>query len=175
MKRVKNPVLNIILLASFSLFFSSCTEILQGQTTKKTTVAKDNRGEQVKTTTTTTQKGILSSKKPPVKYRIDDLPVPDRYKFNEDKSFVFETETIRTGILIYNGGSDITKVIDFYKEEMPKHGWSMIHMFQHKDATMLFQKENWICTVKLEGSWSSNVLSLTIAPKDPGSAPPPNK
>ena len=154
----------IVYLLSLIVIIGGCTLVTTGPAVKK----KAPPEKKAKTTN-------IKAKEVPEKYRISDLPVPDNYRFDEDKSFIFETETLRTGILVYNGGRKISEVIEFYKEEMPKYGWSLINIFQHKNATMLYEKEDWICEIRLEGSWSSNKLYLTIAPKDPGSAPPPNR
>jgi len=156
----------------FSFLLSSCTEVLSNSSTAS---SKDTSIQNEDQRPVTQKRKKLVSTKPPVRYRIADLPVPDNYRLDEDKSFIFETVNLKTGILVYSGGSDMTDVVEFYKEEMPKYGWSLVHLFQHKEANMLFEKEDWVCNITLKGSWSSNSLSLRIAPKDPGSAPPPNK
>ncbi len=133
------------------------------------------------TTTAPKKEKHLIATSPPERYRITDLPVPDNYKFDEKESFIFETTAIKTGILVYHGSVDPLAVIDFYKTEMPKYGWTLVHLFEHHDVNMLFQKEDWTCQLRLDASsgWSAHTLTLTIAPRDKNaesySAPPPNK
>jgi hypothetical protein len=80
-------------------------------------------------------------------YRFEDIPLPPGMTLNRKESFVYETKTIRTGLLIYEGKGEIEKLTKFFKQQMPNYQWRLLSSFELHNVMLTFIKEGWCCIV----------------------------
>lgn len=76
-------------------------------------------------------------------YRFEDIPLPPGMTFNRKESFVYETKATKTGLLIYEGKGEMEKLANFFKQEMPKHQWRLVSIFELHNVMLSFIKEGW--------------------------------
>ncbi len=76
-------------------------------------------------------------------YRFEDIPLPPGMNLNRKESFVYETKTTRTGLLVYEGTGEIGKLTNFFKEQMPNHQWRLVSNFELHNIMLTFIKEGW--------------------------------
>ncbi len=102
-------------------------------------------------------------------YRFEDVPVHPKLKIDSRESFIFETRSLKAGILVYHGGESVTEVVEFFKAEMPKHAWRLINAIEAKGiASMNFDKEGWSALIRVSRSPLTTDVEITIGPKDAG-------
>ncbi len=106
-----------------------------------------------------------SAEPPPPVYRFSDVPIPPDFVRDSAASFIFETPTLKAGIVVYRGGADVDSVVEFFKAEMPLHGWSLINSFEHQEVRLNFEKPGWSCTVRVNRGNLRTMAEIVIGPK----------
>jgi len=76
-------------------------------------------------------------------YRFEDIPLPPGMTLNRKESFLYETGTTKTGLLIYEGKGEMEKLSNFFKQEMPKNEWRLVSNFELHNVMLNFIKEGW--------------------------------
>jgi len=109
---------------------------------------------------------VITEQTPTRYYRFEDVPAPDNFKLDQSKSFVYETPSLKAGILLYTGGGSLADAVDFYKEEMSQYGWSLVNIFEHDGVDMIFDKEGWNCRINISKGFRTNKIEIKIGPKD---------
>lgn len=102
---------------------------------------------------------------PPPVYRFEDVPIPPNFEQDASESFIFETPTLKAGIIVYRGTAGLASVVEFFKGEMPKYGWTLIHSVEHREAHLSFEKEGWSCTVRVNRGGLKTTVEIVIGPK----------
>jgi hypothetical protein len=76
-------------------------------------------------------------------YRFDDIPLPTGMNLNRKESFVYETKTTRTGLLVYEGKGEMEKLANFFKQQMPNYDWRLVSNFELHNVMLTFIKDGW--------------------------------
>ena len=92
------------------------------------------------------ERGREVEKPAPAAYRFEDVPVPSGMNLVRRESFVYETKTTKTGLLVYEGRGEMEKLVRFFKQEMPNHQWKLVSNFELNNVMLIFVKEGW-CSV----------------------------
>jgi hypothetical protein len=69
-----------------------------------------------------------------------DVSIPPEMKMDRDDSFVFETSGFKAGTLIFRGYVEPDSVSQFFRETMPREGWTLKTIFRHPKTVLLFEK-----------------------------------
>ncbi len=83
-------------------------------------------------------------------YRFEDIPLPSGMTLNRKESFVYETRTIRTGLLVYEGKGEMGKLANFFKEQMPNYQWRLVSNFELHNVMLTFIKEGWSSVIYIQ-------------------------
>ena len=86
---------------------------------------------------------------PAATYRFEDVPIPRSVAIEKKESFIYESEAIKTGILVYVGKAKVGELVDFFKENMVNHGWKLVSNFERDDALLNFNKPGWACVITI--------------------------
>jgi hypothetical protein len=86
---------------------------------------------------------------PAVTYRFEDVPMPRSLEIDKGESFIYESEAIKTGILVYSGKAKVGDLARFFKENMGTHGWRLVSNFERHDALLTFTKPGWGCVITI--------------------------
>ena len=116
-----------------------------------------------------TAPGVRAPAPPPVTpimpiVQFADVPVPATFIFLSEESFRFEKEGLRVGLLRYRGGDAMDTVASFYREQMPRWGWSAVEELMHDRHILSFEKPGAACTITIENQGVDTRLSVVIAP-----------
>lgn len=76
-------------------------------------------------------------------YRFEDIPLPSGMTLNRKESFVYETRTTRTGLLVYEGKGEMERLANFFKQQMPNYDWRLVSNFELHNVMLTFIKEGW--------------------------------
>lgn len=79
---------------------------------------------------------------PAIDTRFADVPLPMGIKEDIERTFVYESQSLQLGRLIYTTKSEVTKVAQFYIEEAPKHDWNLVNVLQADGTHLTFQKQD---------------------------------
>jgi hypothetical protein len=83
-------------------------------------------------------------------YRFEDVPIPRSLAIEEEESFIYESQAIKTGILVYAGKAKVRDLVRFFKENMGPHGWRLVNNFERDDALLFFSKPGWGCVIAIK-------------------------
>ena len=86
---------------------------------------------------------------PAATYRFEDVPIPRSLEIEKKESFIYESEAIKTGILVYEGKAKVGELAHFFKENMVTHGWKLVSNFERDDALLTFNKPGWGCVITI--------------------------
>lgn len=86
---------------------------------------------------------------PAATYRFEDVPIPRSLEIKKEESFIYESEAIKTGILVYAGKAKVGDLAHFFKENMGTHGWRLVSNFERDDALLTFDKPGWGCVITI--------------------------
>jgi hypothetical protein len=103
--------------------------------------------------------------------RFHDVPVPSTFRLIPDKTFIFENPALKAGILTYKGKLSVTDTVNFFKEQMPANGWTLISTFEVKDVILKFEKIGWTCDITVRPGFEREII-IKIGPTAEGPAPP---
>lgn len=83
-------------------------------------------------------------------YRFDDIPLPPGMVLNRKESFVYETKTTRTGLLVYEGKGEMERLANFFKQQMPNYEWRLVSNFELHNVMLTFIKEGWSSVIYIQ-------------------------
>ena len=112
-----------------------------------------------------------SPSKPPQQanaYPFSDIPVPVGFSRDESKSWIYESGsgTVKVARLFFSGYKNLDTVVIFYQNEMLNKGWSLVNSIKtEREHLINFQKEGWVCTIKLSGNIVSTFIEIQAGPK----------
>ena len=104
---------------------------------------------------------------PKMVYPFSDIPYPQGYAFDSNKSFIYEagSGTVKVGRFIYTGWSDFDAVVSFYENEMINKGWKLVNAIKHETTVLNYQKEGWVCTVMMSSKMGQVFIEIQAGPK----------
>ena len=130
--------------------------------------------------TTTGNKKATAEKptanKKTLKSLANNIPLYPNFKYDQDKSFFFESRGVKAGVMVFEGKSPTGKIANFYKQEMPNYGWSMVSSYQYgKEALLDFSAPDKTCQISVQEKPFNSVLVIRTgtrtvepAPKETG-------
>ena len=96
--------------------------------------------------------------------RFEDIPVPQNFVYLPLKSFVFERNKVRIGILKYVGVSTPEAIVNFLKRNMANYGWKLRSVIEGGAIFLNFQKEKEACIVNVEYIKRRIFLTFALSP-----------
>jgi hypothetical protein len=99
-------------------------------------------------------------------YYLDDVRVPKELNFKPNKSFVYETQKFKAGILHFTKWRlDVSSLIDFFNYNMEKDNWKLITSFKGKESFLNFSKPDKTCAVRIKEKWTgTTVVEIRVGP-----------
>ncbi len=102
-------------------------------------------------------------------YLFEDVPVPQGFKIDREKSFVYRSGNKKSGILYLVGGIPPSSVKKFYMDNLPAYGWKLLNLFDWKGIFMNFIKKGWLLNIEITPKWdSSSQVKILIGPTEEG-------
>lgn len=104
-------------------------------------------------------------------FRIADIPVPAGFEFDREHSFVFQNNVVEVGRIQYAGKERINDVAQFYLDEMPRYGWSLLNMTEYGNIILFFEKEAESAILTLLPKTRGTLVQISFFPKAEQSTP----
>lgn len=109
-------------------------------------------------------------------YSFPDIPIPKELELNREKSFVYETSNIRTGVLVLKGNVDINSLEQYFRTNMARNGWRFINSFKYNTVILNYLKDDRASHIRISRETWSTVVEIWVGPIDkPATAPPEKK
>lgn len=103
----------------------------------------------------------------------EDVPIPGSMDPVPKESFIFETEGVKTGVLVYKGPVSVNTLATFFRSAMTAQGWNLVNSFVGAMATLNFEKANRSAIINITGGWFSSKVHIRVGPKGVREAPVP--
>lgn len=100
--------------------------------------------------------------------RFEDLPVPAGFTLYRKESFIFQNNKTRMGTMTYSGSSDLMAIIEFYKKQMPRNGWSLLTIVEFGKVIMSFEKDAEGCIITIEKRGRKIIIAISLTPVSKG-------
>ena len=72
--------------------------------------------------------------------RFSDVPLPRRTHVDADRSFVYESDSLQIGRMVYTIHEDVTDVAQFYVRECARLGWTLDSVLESDVTQLLMHK-----------------------------------
>lgn len=107
---------------------------------------------------------LLKPQSLPVYYDFEDISIPPELTLDKERSFIYETSTLKTGILVFKGRIDVSSLVAFFQENMKKNNWVFINSFKYKGYILNFQKEDKSCLITLYDKLFNTIVEVRVGP-----------
>jgi len=98
-------------------------------------------------------------------YGFPDIPVPTELTYSQDKSFIYETQNLKVGVLVLSGNVELQSLEDYFKVNMVKNGWRFINSFKFKgEITSNFVKDDKTANIKMSRSSFTSQVEIWVGP-----------
>ena len=97
--------------------------------------------------------------------QFSDIPVPVGLKFLPKDSYLFESGSLRVGLLRYRGRIKEDEIVSFYKAKMPVYGWSLLNVIEHGDIILNFEKEGESCIITIRPKSLRSDVAISVSPR----------
>jgi hypothetical protein len=100
------------------------------------------------------------------KYYLDDVRVPSELNYKANKSFVYETQRFKAGLLHFTKWRlDGSSLIDFFTYNMEKDHWKLVNSFKGKESFLNFSKPDKTCFIKIKEKWTgTTIVEIQVGP-----------
>ncbi|HEY3275310.1 MAG TPA: hypothetical protein VGJ94_01715 [Syntrophorhabdaceae bacterium] len=98
-------------------------------------------------------------------YGFPDIPVPTELTYSQNKSFIYETQTMKVGVLVLTGNVDLPSLEDYFKVNMVKNGWRFVNSFKFKgDIASNYVKDDKTANIKMSRESFSSEVQIWVGP-----------
>jgi hypothetical protein len=113
------------------------------------------------------QQPLSKSEAPNVAYySFPDIPIPKELELVRDRSFVYETSNLRTGLLVLSGNVDINSLEQYFKTNMAKNGWRFINSFKYATVILNYLKDDKAAHIRISRENFSTWVEIWVGPLD---------
>lgn len=109
--------------------------------------------------------------------QVADVPVPADSSVDLDRSIILGDLDSWSGRLAISSSHSANEMFDFYRQQMPRFGWTELSVVRAANSVLTFMRENRVATVQIVGGRLYGArIELIVAPRGvqstPGAAPP---
>ena len=99
-------------------------------------------------------------------YSFPDIPIPKELNLVRDKSFVYETANLRTGVLVLKGNVDINSLEQYFKANMAKNNWKFMNGFKYATVILNYTKEDKAAHIRISRENWTTWVEIWVGPLD---------
>lgn len=98
--------------------------------------------------------------------RFGDVPLPVGVKPDFEKTYVFESASLRLGRMVYTTRASVNELAQFYIKECPTTQWKLKNVIEAEGVVLLFKKPGYSLEVRARsvGIGLKRQLALTLTP-----------
>ena len=116
-------------------------------------------------TTTESQTNVDNGQRPTVE-QLGRMPLPVGTKLRTGESLIFGVGEGWLGRAVFELPNDATSSYNFFAEQLPRQGWTMIASVRGKKSLLVFTRAERAVTLEIEdsGLFSGSLASMTVSP-----------
>ena len=116
-------------------------------------------------TTTESQTNADNGQRPTVE-QLGRMPLPVGTKLRTGESLIFGVGEGWLGRAVFELPNDATSSYNFFAEQLPRQGWTMIASVRGKKSLLVFTRAERAVTLEIEdsGLFSGSLASMTVSP-----------
>ena len=99
-------------------------------------------------------------------YTFPDIPIPKELELERDKSFVYETSNVKTGLLVLKGNIDINSLEQYFKTNMAKNNWRFLNGFKYATVILNYTKDDKAAHIRISREYWSTWVEVWVGPLD---------
>jgi len=99
-------------------------------------------------------------------YSFPDIPIPKELELSREKSFVYETSNVRTGVLVLTGNVDLNSLEQYFRTNMAKNGWRFINSFKYNTVILNYLKDDKASHIRISRETWKTVVEIWVGPLD---------
>ena len=80
----------------------------------------------------------------------EDIQIPEGLKLQRKKSYVYQTESVKTGVLVFKTSRSVNEIVGYFESNMTKDNWVLESNFKFHRNILLFTKPNKNCLIIVE-------------------------
>ena len=104
-------------------------------------------------------------------YTFPDIPVPKELTLVREKSFIYETPSVKAGVLFLTGNVEIGSLENYFKANMAKNGWRFVNSYKYNDVILNFVKEDKASNIRATRDTFATQVEIWVGPVDRGGQP----
>lgn len=104
-------------------------------------------------------------------YTFPDIPVPKELTLVREKSFIYETPSVKAGVLLLTGNVDIASLEGYFKTNMAKNGWRFVNSYKYNDVILNFLKEDKASNIRATRDTFTTQVEIWVGPVDKSGQP----
>ncbi len=104
-------------------------------------------------------------------YAFPDVPVPKELELVRDKSFIYETPTLKAGVLVLAGNVDMLSLENYFKLNMVKNAWRFVNSYKYNDVILNFVKEDRSSNIRMTRDAFNTQVEIWVGPIDRAARP----
>jgi hypothetical protein len=104
-------------------------------------------------------------------YTFPDIPVPKELAFVREKSFIYETPTVKAGVLVLNGNVEMGSLENYFKVNMVKNGWRFSNSYKYGDVILNFLKDDRASNIRMARDAFTTQVEIWVGPVDRAVSP----
>lgn len=105
-------------------------------------------------------------------YDFDDIPVPQEMELQGDDSFILETPTERSGVMVFKGKVEIQSLRNYYINNMARENWTMRSAIKSSRTILVFEKPGRYCIITMTDGQFSTQMEIWVTPRANGYSEP---
>ncbi|MBW2085551.1 MAG: hypothetical protein JRI54_05945 [Deltaproteobacteria bacterium] len=82
----------------------------------------------------------------------EDIQIPNGLTLERNKSYLYVTESLKTGMLSFKTSRPVDEVLAYFTENMPRDNWESVSVFKFRKNIMLYRKAGKNCLIIIEES-----------------------
>lgn len=103
-------------------------------------------------------------------YTFPDIPIPKELNFNREKSFIYETQNLKAGVLVLSGNIDMASLDSYFRVNMVKNGWRFVNSYKYTDVILNFLKDDRSSQIRITRDAFSTHVEIWVGPIQPEKA-----
>lgn len=108
-------------------------------------------------------------------YDFKDIRVPAEMEIQPDKSVLTPTSAGKAGLIKFRGRAEPISLFDFFANNMPKDGWTLLTYQKYQRYLLVFSKENRISVITIyEDPLYYTWADVWVSPRTSGSPVEPS-
>jgi len=80
----------------------------------------------------------------------EDVQIPRGLKLDRNQSYVYQTESLKTGVLSFDSTRSAVEILAAFEENMPRDNWVLVSSFKFHKNILLYNKAGKNCLIIVE-------------------------